>query len=252
MNDEQLLRYGRQIMLPQVDIDGQQRLLDSSIIIFGIGGLGSPVALYLAACGIGEIVIVDDDSVELTNLQRQIIHSSTRIGQLKVNSAADAMNALNPEINVSAIAERISGDKLKHSIQRADIVIDATDNLASRLEINQHCYSTRTPLVSASAIRWEGQLAVFDSRRQDSPCYQCLYGSMGEVGQSCSENGVMGPVVGMLGCMQANEAVKLLTGAGTSLVGRVLMLDALNMEWQFVRLKRDPACSVCGGRIDHV
>jgi len=252
MNDEQLLRYGRQIMLPQVDIDGQQRLLDSSIIIFGIGGLGSPVALYLAACGVGEIVIVDDDSVELTNLQRQIIHSSTRIGQLKVNSAADAMNALNPEINVSAIAERISGDKLKHSIQRADIVIDATDNLASRLEINQHCYSTRTPLVSASAIRWEGQLAVFDSRRQDSPCYQCLYGSMGEVGQSCSENGVMGPVVGMLGCMQANEAVKLLTGAGTSLVGRVLMLDALNMEWQFVRLKRDPACSVCGGRIDHV
>jgi len=252
MNDEQLLRYGRQIMLPQVDIDGQQRLLDSSIIIFGIGGLGSPVALYLAACGVGEIVIVDDDSVELTNLQRQIIHSSTRIGQLKVNSAADAMNALNPEINVSAIAERISGDKLKHSIQRADIVIDATDNLASRLEINQHCYSTRTPLVSASAIRWEGQLAVFDSCRQDSPCYQCLYGSMGEVGQSCSENGVMGPVVGMLGCMQANEAVKLLTGAGTSLVGRVLMLDALNMEWQFVRLKRDPACSVCGGRIDHV
>jgi len=252
MNDEQLLRYGRQIMLPQVDIDGQQRLLDSSVIIFGIGGLGSPVALYLAACGVGEIVIVDDDSVELTNLQRQIIHSSTRIGQLKVNSAADAMNALNPEINVSAIAERISGDKLKHSIQRADIVIDATDNLASRLEINQHCYSTRTPLVSASAIRWEGQLAVFDSCRQDSPCYQCLYGSMGEVGQSCSENGVMGPVVGMLGCMQANEAVKLLTGAGTSLVGRVLMLDALNMEWQFVRLKRDPACSVCGGRIDHV
>ena len=246
MNDEQLLRYGRQIMLPQVDIDGQQRLLDSSIIIFGIGGLGSPVALYLAACGVGEIVIVDDDSVELTNLQRQIIHSSTRIGQLKVNSAADAMNALNPEINVSAIAERISGDKLKHSIQRADIVIDATDNLASRLEINQHCYSTRTPLVSASAIRWEGQLAVFDSCRQDSPCYQCLYGSMGEVGQSCSENGVMGPVVGMLGCMQANEAVKLLTGAGTSLIGRVLMLDALNMEWQYIRLKRDPACSVCG------
>lgn len=247
MNDEQLLRYGRQIMLPQVDIDGQQRLLDSNVIIFGIGGLGSPVALYLAACGVGGIVIVDDDSVELTNLQRQIIHSSTRIGQLKVNSAAEAMNALNPEINVSVIAERLSGDKLKHSIQRADIVIDATDNLASRLEINQQCYSTRTPLVSASAIRWEGQIAVFDSRRQDSPCYQCLYGSMGEVGQSCSENGVMGPVVGMLGCMQANEAVKILTGAGTSLVGRVLMLDALHMEWQYVHLKRDPTCSVCGG-----
>jgi len=201
MTDEQLLRYSRQIMLPQVDITGQQRLLDSCAIIFGVGGLGSPVALYLAACGVGELVIVDDDSVELTNLQRQIIHSSNRLGQLKVNSAAEAIESLNPETNVSVIAERIGGEKLKHSIQRADVVIDATDNLASRLEINQQCYITRTPLVSASAIRWEGRLAVFDSRRQDSPCYQCLYGSMGEVGQSCSENGVMGPVVGMLGCM---------------------------------------------------
>lgn len=252
MNDEQLLRYGRQIMLPQIDIHGQQRLLDSRVIIFGIGGLGSPAALYLAACGVGEIVIVDDDKVELTNLQRQIIHSNERLGQLKVDSAAVAMHSINPEIRVSIIAERISGEKLKRSIQRADIVIDATDNLASRLEINQHCYTTLTPLVSASAIRWEGQLTVFDSRRQDSPCYQCLYGSLGEVGQSCSENGVMGPVVGMLGCMQANETVKLITGAGTSLVGRVLMLDALNMEWQLIRLKRDPACSVCGERIDHV
>jgi len=246
MNDEQLLRYGRQIMLPQVDIEGQQRLLDSRVIIIGMGGLGSPVALYLAASGVGEIVIVDDDSVDLTNLQRQVIHSSNHLGQLKVNSAAEAIKSLNPETNVSIIADKISGKKLKHNIQRADVVIDATDNLASRLEINQQCYTTRTPLVSASAIRWEGQLAVFNSRQQDSPCYQCLYGSMGEVGQSCSENGVMGPVVGMLGCMQANEAIKLLTGAGTSLVGRVLMLDALIMEWQYIRLERDPACSVCG------
>jgi len=246
MNDEQLLRYGRQIMLPQVDIEGQQCLLDSCVLIFGMGGLGSPVALYLAASGVGKIIIADDDSVDLANLQRQIIHSSNRLGQLKVNSAVEAIKSLNPEINVSVVADRISGEKLQHNIQRADIVIDATDNLASRLEINQQCYTTRTPLVSASAIRWEGQLAVFDSRRQDSPCYQCLYGSMGEVGQSCSENGIMGPVVGMLGCMQANEAVKLLTGAGTSLIGRVLMLDALNMEWQFIRLQRDPACSVCG------
>ena len=251
MNDEQLLRYGRQIMLQQVDIQGQQRLLDSSVIIIGIGGLGSPAALYLTACGVGEIVIVDDDKVELTNLQRQIIHSNNHLGQLKVDSAAEAMNSINPEVKVSVVTERITGEKLKRSIQRADIVIDATDNLDSRLEINRYCYSTRTPLVSASAIRWEGQLAVFDSRRQNSPCYQCLYGSMGEVGQSCSENGVMGPVVGMLGCMQANEAVKLITKAGTSLVGRVLMLDALNTEWQFVRLKRDPACSVCGDRTDH-
>lgn len=252
MNDEQLLRYGRQIMLPQVDVEGQQRLLDSSVIIFGIGGLGSPVALYLAASGVGEIVIVDDDSVDLTNLQRQIIHSSIRIGQLKVNSAAEAIESLNPETRVSVIADRISGEKLKHSIQRADVVIDATDNLTSRLEINQQCYTTRTPLVSASAIRWEGQLTVFDSRLDKSPCYQCFYGSMGEVGQSCSENGIMGPVVGMLGCMQANEAIKLLTGAGTSMVGRVLMLDALNMEWQYIRLERDSACPVCGERTSHV
>lgn len=246
MIDEQLLRYSRQIMLPQIDVDGQQRLLDSCVFIIGMGGLGSPVALYLAACGVGKIVIADDDSVELANLQRQIIHSSNNIGQLKVDSAAAAIQSINPEIKISVIAERMNGKKLKHHIQQADVVVDATDNLASRLEINQQCFLTRTPLVSASAIRWEGQLTVFDSRQQESPCYQCLYGSMGEVGQSCSENGVMGPVVGMLGCMQANEVVKLLTGAGTSLTGRVLMLDALNMEWQNIRLKRDPACSVCG------
>lgn len=246
MNDEKLLRYSRQIMLPQIDITGQQRLLGSSVLIIGVGGLGSPVALYLAACGVGEIVIADDDSVELANLQRQIIHSSNNIGDLKVDSAAVTLQSINPEIKISVIAERLNGEKLKHRVQQADVVVDATDNLASRLDINQQCFLTRTPLVSASAIRWEGQLTVFDSRQQDSPCYQCLYGSMGEVGQSCSENGVMGPVVGMLGCMQANEAVKLLTDAGTTLIGRVLMLDALNMEWQTIRLKRDPGCSVCG------
>ncbi len=246
MIDEQLLRYSRQIMLPQIDITGQQRLLDSSVLIIGMGGLGSPVALYLAACGVGEIVIADDDSVELANLQRQIIHSNNNIGDLKVDSAAVTIQSINPEIKISVIAERLNGKKLKHRVQQADVVVDATDNLASRLEINQQCFLTRTPLVSASAIRWEGQLTVFDSRLQESPCYQCLYGSMGEVGQSCSENGVMGPVVGMLGCMQANEAVKLLTEVGTSMIGRVLMLDALNMEWQTIRLKRDPACSVCG------
>jgi len=245
MNDEQLLRYSRQIMLPQIDITGQQRLLDSSVLIIGVGGLGSPVALYLAACGVGEIVIADDDSVELANLQRQIIHSSNNIGYLKVDSAAVMLESINPEIKISVIAERLNGEKLKHRVQQADVVVDATDNLASRFEINQQCFLTRTPLVSASAIRWEGQLTVFDSRQQESPCYQCLYGSMGEVGQSCSENGVMGPVVGMLGCMQANEAVKLLTDAGSTLTGRVLMLDALNMEWQTIRLKRDPDCSVC-------
>ena len=247
MIDEQLLRYSRQIMLPQIDVQGQQALLDACVLILGVGGLGSPVVMYLAACGVGEIIIVDDDRVELTNLQRQIIHSSDNIGMLKVDSAATAVESLNPEIKVEVIAEKISGETLRQNVQRADVVVDATDNLASRLEINQQCYALRTPLVSASAIRWEGQLSVFDARLQDSPCYQCLYGSLGEVGQSCSENGVMGPVVGMLGCMQANEVVKLLTGAGSTLTGRVLMLDALNMEWQTIRLKRDPACTVCGG-----
>ena len=234
-------------MLPQIDVQGQQALLDACVLIIGVGGLGSPVVMYLAACGVGEIIIVDDDRVELTNLQRQIIHSSDNIGMLKVDSAATAVESLNPEIKVELIAEKISGERLSQNVQRADVVVDATDNLASRLEINQQCYALRTPLVSASAIRWEGQLSVFDARLQDSPCYQCLYGSLGEVGQSCSENGVMGPVVGMLGCMQANEVVKLLTGAGSTLTGRVLMLDALSMEWQTIRLNRDPGCPVCGG-----
>jgi adenylyltransferase/sulfurtransferase len=210
-----------------------------------MGGLGSPLALYLAACGVGEIIIADDDIVDLANLQRQIIHNSNNIGMLKVDSAAQKLVSLNPEIKVSVIAEKLTGEKLKHNIQRADVVVDATDNLASRLEINRQCFFMRKPLVSASAIRWEGQLTVFDSRQPASPCYQCLYGRLGEVGQSCSENGVVGPVVGMLGCMQANEVIKLITGAGTSLVGRVLMLDALTMEWQVIRLKRDPDCSVC-------
>ena len=248
MIDEQLLRYSRQIMLPQIDIEGQQRLLDSRVLVTGVGGLGSPVALYLAACGVGTIVIVDDDRVDLANLQRQVIHDSSRVGRLKVESAADTMRSLNPGVKVEAVAERITGETLRQHVEQADVVIDATDNLASRLEINRQCYRARTPLVSASAIRWEGQLSVFDARRQQSPCYQCLYGKLGEVGQSCSENGVMGPVVGMLGCMQANETIKLLTGAGSSLTGRVLMLDALNMDWQFIRLERDPACSVCGNR----
>jgi len=246
MNDEQLLRYSRQIMLPQIDVVGQQRLLDSRVLIIGVGGLGSPLAMYLAACGVGELLIVDDDMVELTNLQRQIIHSSKHIGMSKVASAAEAIESLNAEVKVSVIAERISGERLRNEVDNVDVVVDATDNLVSRLEINKQCYSARKPLVSASAIRWEGQLTVYDSRQPDSPCYQCLYGGRSEVGQSCSENGVMGPVVGMLGCMQANEVVKLLTGAGTSLTGRVLMLDALNMDWQYIRLKRDPDCSVCG------
>ena len=246
MIDEQLLRYSRQIMLPQIDVSGQQRLLDSSALIIGVGGLGSPAALYLAACGVGEIVLVDDDRVELKNLQRQIIYNTHQIGTVKVESAAAALGSLNPEVRVTVVAERISGEPLRKNIERVDVVIDATDNLASRLEINQQCYSTRTPLVSASAIRWEGQLSVFDSRQQDSPCYQCLYGRLGEVGQSCSENGVMGPVVGMLGCMQANEAVKLITGAGSTLTGRVLMLDALSMDWQSICLELDPECNVCG------
>jgi adenylyltransferase/sulfurtransferase len=246
MIDEQLLRYSRQIMLPQIDINGQQNLLDSCVLIIGMGGLGSPLALYLAACGVGEIIIADDDIVDLANLQRQIIHNSNNIGMLKVDSAAQKLVSLNPEIKVSVIAEKLTGEKLKHNVLRADVVVDATDNLAARLEINRQCFFMRKPLVSASAIRWEGQLTVFDSRQPASPCYQCLYGRLGEVGQSCSENGVVGPVVGMLGCMQANEVIKLITGAGTSLVGRVLMLDALTMEWQVIRLKRDPDCSVCG------
>jgi adenylyltransferase/sulfurtransferase len=244
MNDEQLLRYSRQIMLPQIDIEGQEKLLAATVLIVGLGGLGSPVALYLAAAGVGHLVLADHDTVDLSNLQRQIVHHNESVGTLKVESAAAAIRALNPEIGTTLISEKLAGDALRNTIDRVDLVLDGTDNFTARYAINDACFAARKPLVSGAAIRMEGQVAVFDPRVVDSPCYRCLYPEGNDQALNCSENGVAAPLVGIIGSVQAMEAWKLLTGAGTSLVGHVLYLDAQAMEWHKLRLRRNPACTL--------
>lgn len=246
MNDDQLLRYSRQIMLPQVDIDGQQRLMDSHALIIGMGGLGSPVAMYLAAAGVGHLTLVDFDTVDLTNLQRQISHSQTDIGRLKVESAAETLCALNPETDISCISERLQDQALLDAVQAADVVIDASDNFATRFAINRACVETGTPLVSGAAIRMEGQVSVYPNNGDDQPCYHCLYGDHAEVAETCSENGVLAPVVGIIGSIQATEALKILAGFGSTLAGRLLLMDAATMEFREMRLRKDPHCPTCG------
>ncbi|MEH6503283.1 MAG: molybdopterin-synthase adenylyltransferase MoeB [Cycloclasticus sp.] len=245
MNDEQLLRYSRQIMLPSIDIEGQQSLLDSRALIIGMGGLGSPVGLYLAAAGVGQLVISDFDDVDLSNLQRQIAHTTNSIGQSKVASAKQTFEAINPLIDVIAINEKLIGDALLDQVRQADIVIDCCDNFETRFAINDACFAAKTPLVSGAAIRFEGQISVFDSRDERCPCYNCLYPREGAVAQSCSENGVIAPITGIIGSMQALEAIKVLTGVGESLQGRVLLLDGLSMQWQNMQLPRNPNCPTC-------
>ncbi|WP_020557935.1 HesA/MoeB/ThiF family protein [Thiofilum flexile] len=244
--DEELLRYSRQIMLPQIDIKGQQALLKATVIIIGLGGLGSVVSMYLASSGIGRLILVDPDQVELTNLQRQIVHTTERIGMFKVESAAIQLTALNPTVELELIPRALSEEGLIQLAQQADIVVDCTDNLSTRFLINRACVQTQKPLVSGAAIRWEGQVSVFDSRKPDSPCYHCFYGELTEVEQACSVNGVISPLLGMIGSTQALEVIKLLTGAGKGLVGRVLLLDALAMEWHSIVLPKNPQCRVCG------
>jgi adenylyltransferase/sulfurtransferase len=246
MNDEQLLRYSRQIMLPQMDIAGQQRLLDSHALIIGMGGLGSPVAMYLAAAGVGHLTLVDFDTVDLTNLQRQISHSHADLGRLKVESAAETLRALNPETDISCISESLAGQSLIDAVQDANIVIDATDNFKIRFAINQACVQTGTPLVSGAAIRMEGQVSVYPNDGSDQPCYHCLYPDTPEVAETCSENGVLAPVVGIIGSIQANEAIKLLAGFGSPLAGRLLLMDASRMEFREMKLRKDPQCPTCG------
>jgi adenylyltransferase/sulfurtransferase len=246
MNDDQLLRYSRQIMLPSIGIEGQEKLLQSRVVIFGLGGLGSPAAMYLAAAGIGELVLVDFDRVDLTNLQRQIIHTTGSIGQLKVDSARQTLRALNPECRIETVSSRLEGEELEREIRRADLVIDGTDNFTTRFAINAACVRHRKPLVSGAAIRLEGQVAVFDLRKDSGPCYRCLYREEGELEATCAENGVLGPVVGIIGSIQALEAIKLLAGMGETLDGRLLILDGMTMEWREMKLRRDPECPVCG------
>ncbi len=244
MNDHQLLRYSRQIMLPQIDVEGQERLLASRVLIVGLGGLGSPVAMYLAAAGVGHLVLVDYDKVDLSNLQRQVIHTTDRIGEPKVDSARRTLNALNDEVRVDCIEHRLQGAELCEAVSRAGLVVDASDNFETRFAVNAACVQTGTPLVSGAAIRMEGQVAVF-SGQPGGPCYQCLYPADGQVDESCSANGVLAPAVGIIGSIQANEAIKVLVGAGTTLEGRLLLMDALHMQWRTLTLRADPQCPVC-------
>ena len=244
-SDEQLLRYSRQIMLPAFDIAGQSRLATSRVLVLGVGGLGSPIALYLAAAGVGTLHLVDFDEVDLSNLQRQIAHTMSTVGNKKVDSAKKAIAQLNPDIEVVAEAQRLEGVALLDAVSQADVVIDATDNFTSRFAINAACVSSMTPLVSGAAIRMEGQVSVFDARLGDSPCYQCLYSDISDEQLTCSEAGVMAPLVGIIGSVQAMEAVKLISSTGRPLIGRLMILDAMTMEWRTMKLKKDPECRAC-------
>ena len=245
MNDTQLLRYSRQIMLPQVDIEGQEQLLAARALIIGAGGLGSPVAMYLAAAGVGHLVISDHDSVELSNLQRQLLHHDRDIGRNKADSARDTINTINPDIRVSAIANTLQGETLDEEVRQADVVLDCSDNFDTRFTINRACVAQRTPLVSGAAIRMEGQVAVFDSRQENSPCYHCLYREGEEQDQTCSANGVLSPIVGIIGSLQALEALKVILCVGETLAGRLVIFDGYTHEWRTLTLKQDPDCVVC-------
>ncbi len=247
MEDNQLLRFSRQIMLPSIGVEGQEKLLGARVLIVGLGGLGSPVAMYLAAAGVGELILVDFDKVDLTNLQRQIIHTTDRIGTKKVESARQALMALNPECRITTIDQLLESEEIAQQVAGVDLVIDGTDNFSTRFAINSACVASRTPLVSGAAIRMEGQVSVFTGLPGD-PCYHCLYGSGSEVNETCSENGVLAPVVGIIGSVQATEAIKVLTGIGTTLNGKLMLLDALHMQWRTLKLKADPDCPVCSDR----
>ncbi|MCB5190087.1 molybdopterin-synthase adenylyltransferase MoeB [Methylobacillus arboreus] len=246
MNDNQLLRYSRHILLPQISYEGQEQLVNSHVLVVGAGGLGSPVALYLAAGGVGTLTICDFDEVDLTNLQRQIIHTTAAVGSNKAQSAANTIAAINPEVTVQPITQRVDEASLRALVQAADVVIDCTDNFTVRYAVNQVCVELRKPLVSGAAIGFEGQVTVFDMRHDDSPCYHCLFPNLGgDEGLNCAENGVFAPLVGIIGTMQAAEAMKLLLGLGKSLQGRLLLLDTISMEWRTLKLSKDAACPVC-------
>ncbi len=245
LNDEQLLRYSRQIMLPEVEVAGQEAWLNASVLIVGVGGLGSPVAMYLAAAGVGRLVLVDDDRVELTNLQRQIVHTTAMVGQSKVASAKAALQALNPDVEIVTIERRLADDELAQQVAAVDLVLDCTDNFTTRFAINAACVKYRKPLVSGAAIRLEGQVAVFDPRDDASPCYRCLYREGSDENLTCSESGVLAPLVGIIGSVQAMEALKVLAAVGTPLVGKLLLLDGRYMEWRSLKLRRDPECPCC-------
>lgn len=250
MNDNQLLRYSRQILLNEIAYEGQETLSQSHALIIGAGGLGAPVSLYLAAAGVGELTICDFDEVELTNLQRQVIHSTDSLGMNKAQSAKQSIARLNPEVNVHSVTKKSSELELNDLIAQADVVIDCSDNFETRYLLNKLCVQQKKPLVSGAAIGFEGQITVYDQRLSDSPCYHCLFPSTDDAGSEnndlrCAEHGVFAPLVGIIGSTQAAEALKVLMGIGQSLQGRLLMLDTLSMQWHTVKFKRDPQCLVC-------
>lgn len=245
LSDDELLRYSRQVLLSQVDVAGQLKLKAGRVLIVGLGGLGSPVALYLAAAGVGELHLADFDRVDLTNLQRQVAHDTHSIGQLKVESAAARLRAINPSVLLVSHTQALDADTLAGAVAAVDLVLDCSDNFATREAVNAECFAQGRPLVSGAAIRLEGQLSVFDPRQETSPCYHCLYGHGSDAELTCSEAGVLGPVVGLVGSLQALEALKLLAGFGEPLVGRLLLIDALTTRFRELKLKRDPHCPVC-------
>lgn len=252
MNDQQLLRYSRHILLEEIGIEGQLRVISAKALIVGAGGLGSPAALYLAASGVGHITVIDDDIVDLTNLQRQILHTSDRVGQRKVASAKIALTQINPDIDIVALDERIMGERLNFLVNEATVVLDCSDNFATRHAINRACVENGVPLVSGAAIRFDGQVSVFDSRNSDSPCYACLFPENAETERvNCASMGVFAPLVGVIGAMQAAEALKLVCGAGNSLAGRLLMFDAKDAKWTSIAITRDAQCEVCGSASSH-
>jgi molybdopterin/thiamine biosynthesis adenylyltransferase len=249
MDDRQLLRYSRHILLDEVGIEGQERVLGARALLIGAGGLGSPAALYLAASGVGRITLVDDDEVDLTNLQRQVMHTTDRIGQPKVESGREALLQINPGIEVIALRERAAGERLRELVAAHDVVLDCSDNFATRQAVNRACVAARVPLVAGAVIRFDGQVSVFDVRDEASPCYACLFPEDSKFEDAaCSSMGVFAPLVGVIGAVQAAEALKLLAGCGRPLVGRLLMLDGRGMEWTEVRVGRNPCCPVCRAR----
>ena len=245
LSDEEMLRYNRQIILKQFDFDGQEALKQSSVLIIGAGGLGCASSQYLAAAGVGKITLVDFDKVELSNLQRQVLHHDSDIGRFKVESAADALNEINPHIKIQTIARCLEDQELETLIRHHTVVLDASDNVATRNQLNRLCYESKTPLISGAAIRMEGQVSVFTYQNEDGPCYQCLSGLFGENALTCVEAGVMSPVVGIIGAVQAMEAIKVITHLGTPLTGKILMLDAMSMSWRAMKLMKLPTCPVC-------